>query len=94
MSDEQKKHDQIDDSNVLSFEAAKIKRLRMKGHQMTMIEEFEILRMKLMYNQDMTKEEAIKLVTLTKYFMENGPTETFRYSCKMIYEKYMKPQGL
>jgi len=80
--------------NVFNIEEARIKKLKIKGHLPTMVEEFEILRTKMMYNQDMTKEEAIKLVTLTKYFMENGPTEPFRYSCKMLYEKYMKPQGL
>lgn len=94
MNDGTKKPDAEDLSNVVSIDKAKIDRLRRHGHLGTMLEEFEILRLKLLYDQDMDKQEAIKLVTLTKYFIENGPTESFRLSCKLMYEKYMKPYGL
>lgn len=93
MNDDKKtEENQLD--NVSSIYDAKIRRLRERGHLITMLEEFEILRLKLMYDQEMSKEEGIKLVTLTKYFIENGPTEAFRLSCKLMYEKYMKPYDL
>jgi hypothetical protein len=94
MSDENKKDTVEDLSNVVSLDKAKIDRLKQRGHLGTMLEEFEILRLKLLYDQDMDKQEATRLVTLTKYFIEYGPTEAFRLSCKLMYEKYMKPFGL
>lgn len=94
MSDDIKKTETEDLTNVVSLDKAKIKRLKRHGHLGTMLEEFEILRLKLLYDQDMDKQEATKLVTLTKYFIENGPTEAFRLSCKLLYEKYMKPWNL
>lgn len=96
MSDENKKTspDEADVSNVVSIDKAKIQRLKQRGHLMTMLEEFEILRLKLLYDQEMDKQEASRLVLLTKYFVENGPSEAFRLSCKLMYEKYMKPYGL
>ena len=95
MSDENKKTDnEADVSNVVSIDKAKIQRLKQKGHLMTMLEEFEILRLKLLYDQDMDRQEASRLVLLTKYFMENGPTEDFRLSCKYMYQKYMEPWKL
>lgn len=94
MSDENNKSNTEELSNVISIDRAKIERLKQYGHVGTMLEEFEILRLKLIYDQDMDRDEATKLVILTKYFMENGPTEAFRLSCKLMYEKYMKPFDL
>lgn len=94
MSDDIKKPETEDLTNVVSIDKAKIERLRRHGHLGTMLEEFEILRLKLLYDQEMDKQEATRLVLLTKYFVENGPTEAFRLSCKLMYEKYMKPFGL
>jgi len=82
------------ESNVVSIDKAKIKRLKKRGHVLSMLEEFELLRLKLLYEEPMTKQEASKLVTLTKYFMENGPSESFRLSCKFLYDKYIKPYNL
>ncbi len=95
MSDESKKTQQetIPD-NVISIDTARIKRMKERGHVMSMLEEFEILRLKLLYDQVMDRKEAQRLVVLTKYFIEYGPTEPFRLSCKLMYEKYMKPFNL
>ena len=89
-----KKTEETQPDNVVSIDKAKIQRLKQRGHLMTMLEEFEILRLKLLYDQDMEKQEATRLVLLTKYFIDNGPTEAFRLSCRLMYEKYMKPFGL
>jgi hypothetical protein len=94
MGTKNKKETTEDLPNVVSIDKAKINRLKQRGHLGTMLEEFEILRLKLLYDQNMDKQEAMKLVTLTKYFIDNGPTEAFRLSCKLMYEKYMKPFGL
>jgi hypothetical protein len=87
MKDEEK-------NNLVSIDSAKIKRLKERGHIGSMLEEFELLRLKLLYEEPMNKQEASKLVTLTKYFMDNGPSEAFRLSCKFLYEKYIKPYNL
>jgi hypothetical protein len=94
MNEENNKTDDSKIDNVVDIDKAKIQRLRVRGHLLSMLEEFEILRLKLLYDQDMNKQEATQLVTLTKYFIEYGPSEAFRLSCKLMYEKYMKPFGL
>lgn len=94
MSDNKNNEKNWTPDNVFSLDDAKIQRLKEKGHLSSMLEEFEILRLKLLYDQEMSKQEATKLVTLTKYFMEHGPTEAFKLSCKFMYDKYMKPFGL
>ncbi len=80
--------------NVVSIDDMKLKRMKQRGNTIAMIEQFEILRLKLLYDQLTDKQEAYQLCLLTKYFMENGPTEPFRMSCKFLYEKYMQPYGL
>lgn len=82
------------DSNVINIDKFRVERLKQKGHLGTMLEEYEILKLKLLYDQDMNKQEATKLVTLTKYFIEHGPTEAYRLSCKLLYQKYMEPYNL
>lgn len=89
---EEKKVDEL--NNVISIDVAKIKRMKTHGHLLSMLEEFEILKLKLFYDRLETKEEANRLVLLTKYFIANGPTENFRYSCQLLYDKYMKPYNL
>lgn len=80
--------------NIVSIDEAKLRKMKRNGNTMAMLERFEMLRLKLLYDQQMDSEEARDLVLLTKYFMENGPTEPFRFSCKLMYEKYMKPYNL
>ncbi len=82
------------DKNVIDLDRARLKKFKMTGHTSSMMEEFEILRLKLLYDKPLEKDEAIKLVTYIKYFMVNGPTEPYRLTCKFLYEKYVEPYGM
>jgi len=93
MSDETKSIVPVVD-NVIDLDEQRMKRMKTNGHTMTMLEEFEILRLKLMYDKQLDKREATKLVTYIKYFMVNGPSEPFRLNCKLLYERYVEPYGL
>lgn len=86
MSDDTKKITFLDDKRV--------DHLTTKGHYLTMIEDFETLRLKLIYDDELSKKEAIRLVTLTKYFLRYGHSEAFKLSCKYLYERFMEPFGL
>lgn len=93
MSDENKKSEDTLD-NITNIDDARVRRLKERGHMSSLLEEYEKLRLKFFYDQNMDKIEAMRLVTLCKYFIENGPSESFRLSCKYFYEKYCKPYGL
>jgi hypothetical protein len=80
--------------NLVSLDEAKMRRMKKHGNTYAMVEQFEILRLKLLYDKPMNPEEAHNLVLLTKYFIQNGPSEAFRLSCKLLYEKYMEPYNL
>ncbi len=92
MSAEIKEPEQL--AQVVHIDSARIKRLKKRANLIGLIEEFEMLRMKFFYDKLEDRREATRLVTLCKYFLENGPTESFRLSCKLFYDKYMKNQGL
>jgi hypothetical protein len=81
-------------NNVSSIDDRRISRLLERGNLYSIIEEYEILRLKLLYDKELTKVEAIRLVTLCKYLMDNGPSEAFRLSCQYLYERYIKKFGL
>ena len=81
-------------SNVNHIDEARVKKMKMRGHMMSMLEEFEVLRIKFFYDKLTDKQEATRFITLVKYFMENGPTEAMRLSCRLMFEKYMEKQGL
>ena len=83
-----------DPSNVNHIDEARVKKMKMRGHMMSMLEEFEVLRIKFFYDKLTDKQEATRFITLVKYFMENGPTEAMRLSCRLMFEKYMEKQGL
>jgi hypothetical protein len=93
MSDEDKAElDQLL-SNVVSIDEGRIKRLVDRGHYISLLERFDVLRIKFVYD-DLDREEAIKFITLCKYFIKNGHSESLRLSCTYMYKKYMKSQGL
>lgn len=92
MSDDKKI--EVIPNNVFDIDEARIKRMRQNGHTSSMLEEFEMLRLKLVYDKPLDKQEATKLVTYIKYFMVNGPSEPFRLNCKLLYERYVQPYGL
>jgi hypothetical protein len=93
MSEEDKAELEIVLNNVISIDEGRIKRLADKGHYLSILEKFDILRIKFLYN-DLQKEEAIQFVTLCKYFKKHGHSESLKLSCHYMYERYMKNQGL
>lgn len=86
--------DDKDDKEPSHIDLARIKRMKVRGHQWSMLEEFEILRVKFIYGKLEDKQETTRFVTLIKYFMENGPSEAMRLNCKLMYEKYIEKYGL
>ena len=86
------KDDSVDE-NVTSLDKARIDRMQKHGHYYTMLEKFEILRLKFIYDT-LDKEEAIAFVTLCKYFRDHGTSETMRLSAHYIFEKYIKGKDL
>lgn len=92
MSDDPKKEEIV--NNVNHIDEARLKKMKTRGHMMSMLEEFEVLRIKFFYDRLTDKQEATRFVTLVKYFMENGPSEAMRLSCRLMYEKYIEKQGL
>lgn len=81
-------------AEVVHIDTARINRIKKKANLMGLLEEFEMLRLKFFYDKLSDRREATRLVTLCKYFMDSGPTESFRLSCKLFYDKYMRNQGL
>jgi len=94
MSDQQDKKEEVPPLPPTHIDQARVKRMKVRGHMMTMLDEYECLRLKFFYDKLHDRQEATRFVTLTKYFMENGPTEAMRLSCKLMYEKYMEKQKL
>jgi hypothetical protein len=88
MSEEEEKN------NLRSLDAARVKRLQMKGHMGMLIDDFEKLRLKFYYDKLTDKAEVLRFITLLKYFKENGPTEAFRLSCEYMYDRYCAKWGL
>jgi len=80
-------------SNITNIDEGRLKRLAEKGHYFSLLERFDVLRIKFVYD-DLNKEEAIKFITLCKYFIKNGHSESIRLSCHYMYKKYMQKQGL
>jgi hypothetical protein len=94
MSEDDKKEFDAIFSNIINIDQGRIKKLAEKGHYNSLLEKFDILRIKFVHDDLTDKEEAIKFVTLCKYFIKNGHSESLRLSCHYMYEKYMKKQGL
>lgn len=81
-------------SNVIHIDSKRIDRLKTRGHYFQMYDSFDLLRIKLMYGEGLTPEEGIKLVTLTKYFMEFGHNEQIKIIAKHIHDKFIVKHGL
>ena len=80
-------------SNISNIDDARIKRLVRKGNYYGVLEEFEKLRLKFIYDA-LTKEEAINFITYCKYVMSNGQTEITRLSAYYLYKKYIEGKEL
>lgn len=94
MSEDDKSNlEQLVETNITSLDKGRIKRLKERGHYFSMLEKFDVLQVKFIYDT-LTKEEAINFITYCKYFMENGHSEAFRLRCYYIHKKYMEKQGL
>lgn len=83
-------------NKVLSIDNKRVERLAERGHYVSMMEEYEVLRLKFLHEDKgaLSKQEAIRLSTLTKYMMKYGHSEPYKLSCKYFYEKYIKPFNL
>lgn len=79
--------------NVTNIDQGRIKRLKERGHYFTLLEQFDVLRVKFAYD-DLSKDEARNFVTLCKYFKDNGHSEALRLSCHYLFKKYIEKQGL
>jgi hypothetical protein len=86
----------MDKKKTLSFDDKRVEKLAERGHYPSLLEEYEMLRLKFLHEDldKITKEEAIKLTTLTKYMMKYGHSEPYKLNCKYFYEKYIKPFNL
>lgn len=98
MSDTDNKNDNnVDEilTKISSIDDARLKRLHSKGQYFALLERFEVLRLKFVYEpESLTKDEAINFVTLCKYFIQNGHSEPMRLSAHYIYKKYIQGKGL
>lgn len=79
----------MSENKVKNIDDARLKRLAKKGHYVSLIEEFELLRIKLSYDT-LDKKEAIRFITLTRFLMLNGHSESVRLTCKYLYERFSK----
>lgn len=79
--------------NVVNIDQGRVKRLKEKGHYFTLLETFDVLRVKFIYD-DLNKDEARNFVTLCKYFKDNGHSEALRLTCFYLYKRYIEKQGL
>ena len=83
-----------DKKNLRSLDAARIKKLQVTGHLGMLLDEFEKLRLKFYYDKLTERVEVLRFITLLKFMMINGPTESYRLSCSYMHEKYVSKWGL
>jgi len=83
-------------AEVISIDRKRLDNMAERGHYQSMWEEFEILRLKFLHEDvsKIPKQEAIRLITLTKYMIKYGHSEPFQLSCQYFYDKYIKPFDL
>ena len=93
MNDELEKDIQAILDNVTNIDEGRVRRLQKRGHYFTLLEQFDVLRVKFIYD-NLDKDEARKFVTLCKYFKINGHSESLRLTCHYIHKRYMDKQGL
>lgn len=79
-----------DEKKVTHIDSRRIRKLESNGHYYSLLEEFDLLRSKLIYNYSMDKKEAHRLVTLIKYFLKNGHNEAFKLQVQYLHDKYIK----
>jgi len=82
------------DHKVTHIDKKRINKLEEKAHYGRLLEEFEILRAKLIYDKKLTKQEAYRTVTLIKYFLKNPYNESHKIHVQFLYDKYIKEYEL
>ena len=90
--DEIKKKEQMEEQ-VTHIDEARIQKLALKGNYYGILEEFEILRLKFIYDT-LTKEESINFITYCKYVMKNGHSEVVRLSAHYLYKRYIENKDI
>lgn len=80
-------------SNVTHIDDAKVNKLVKRGHYFSILEAFDVLRIKFSYDT-LNQEEARQFMVYIKYLIKNGHSEALRLQCKYIHDKYIKSQGL
>lgn len=88
-----KKEDMETLAQVTNIDEARIQRLGLKGNYVGILEAFEILRLKFVYDT-LTKEESINFITYCKYIMRNGHSEVVRLSAHYLYKKYIEGKDI
>jgi hypothetical protein len=87
MSDDKK------DPQILDMDEAIIKRMHVKGNYIAILERFDVLRIKFIYDK-LDPKEARNFMLLIKYLMKNGHSEAVRLNCHYLHKKYIESQGL
>lgn len=82
------------ETNINDLDQVRVERLEKNGHYSSLLERLDLLVSKLHYSNNMTKQEGIEFITLCKYFIKNGHTESLRIRCNYYLEKYIKGKGL
>lgn len=79
-----------EDNNITHLDKGRVSKLERNGHYYSLLEEFDLLKSKLIYNYSMDTREAHRLVTLIKYFLKNGHSEAFKLQVRYLHDKYIK----
>lgn len=76
-------------NNVVQIDSKRIEKLKTKDY-FKILDEAEVLRMKFQSGRIESHAEAYRFVTLCKYLMEFGNSESVKYGYKMIYHQFMR----
>ena len=78
---------------ISNIEDAIIKKMHVKGHYPSMLERFDILRIKFIYDK-LDSEEAKEFILLIKYLKLYGHSESIKLTCHYLWEKYIRDKGI
>lgn len=93
MSDKKDENNLISINPVTDIDDAKVKRMHRRGNYITMLEAFDALKIKFMYDE-LTESEARKFIVYIKYFLKNGHSEAIRLQCHYLHKRFIKGQGI
>lgn len=81
------------EADILNLDEAILKRMHTKGNYYAILERFDTLRIKFIYDK-LDPKEARDFMIYIKYLKVNGHSEAIRLNCHYLYEKYIKSQNL